>query len=148
MNFSKLIELIRNILDVQVDAVILNSCYSAAELIDENSQNYICSPARVLRIYLQNIPILGYIGIYNETNVTGLFTPQENYNRTIYDSNDEDKVVFNKHYASLLLGSVMFKNGKVTSSSDDSQDIYTSCTYIPDFVAELIRKPGLTNNSK
>ncbi|MCF6765184.1 hypothetical protein L3V82_05325 [Thiotrichales bacterium 19S3-7] len=141
--FAKLIKQIEAKLNVKVDAIMLNSCYSGFEVMSEDHQNYICSPARVLSILLPDVQVMGYVGKFSDSIVTGLAKPKVNYRAAVYNGSESmPKVAFQDVNVSLLSGCVLFRNGKSIGDSTIENNVYTICTYMPDFIFKNLRDSG------
>ncbi|MCF6765185.1 hypothetical protein L3V82_05330 [Thiotrichales bacterium 19S3-7] len=147
--FAKLIKQIEAKLNVKVDAIMLNNCYSGFEVMSEDHQNYICSPARVLSILLPDVQVMGYVGKFSDSIVTGLAVPKVNYRAAVYNGSEStSKVAFQDVNVSLLSGCVLFRNGKSIGDSTIENNAYTICTDMPDFIFKNLRDSGTTLDRK
>ncbi|MCF6766723.1 hypothetical protein L3V82_13225 [Thiotrichales bacterium 19S3-7] len=129
-------------LNYKVDSIMLNTCYSAAEVINLYNTNYVCSPARLLSNLLPDVSVLGYVGTFAEAIVTGIYS--SNVLKGAFSIIEDSSIKADN--LSLLKGSVLFKGGKV-SESNIPMDAYVRCDYVPHFVADKFGVVGLARNS-
>ncbi len=109
-----------------IDNIVLHSCFSATEIINEKNGTYSNSSARLLSIVMPEKNILGFIGLNSGVKVSHIYMPI---------STSE----FEEAHLSLIKGSIVFKAGKAI---EDTSEIFF-CTQQSAYIKQFILKSCL-----
>lgn len=107
----------------QIENILLNSCYSAAEIINENTGEYTLSSARLLSILMPDKNVIGFIGSNGGSKVTHIFEMLKENS-------------FKLCTLPFVEGSVVFRNGKAVEYSNRIFYIRVKDSYTREFILE------------
>lgn len=68
--FAETVKKIESFFDVRIKGVVLNSCFSGAEI--EYNHKFVPSSTRLLSILLTEIPVVGFVGVCADSKITRL----------------------------------------------------------------------------
>lgn len=136
MQFANFINGIKRDFGVSIKGVILNSCYSAAELIQPD--NIVPSTGRLISTLLPNIPVVGFTGACADGKITKLYSKHDLYERSA--SRDRASVLYHggtpksySHDLSLMLShafttlAVRRSIGHRYREDDEADTYYSPC---------------------
>ena len=102
---------------LKIDCILLNSCFSASELINDSTQQYLNSNARLLSILIPDKLVLGFMGYNCSAKVSHIWeikqSRQDKNALIITDSNLLAECII-----SLIEASIVFKDGNAIEYDD------------------------------
>ena len=110
LKFAKFIKKLNKSLKVTTNNIIINTCYGATELFNDDIKNprYFASTARLVSMAIPNTNVIGYIGKNNDKAVTG-----------VYNQSGAKIPSLSKKEG----GAILFRNGKVIEFGGE-EDLY------------------------
>ncbi len=134
--FASFVTAIESDTEISVDKIVLNACFTANELVCEENNTYLISPARMLSILLHDKLILGIVGMNATTHVSDVYH-QKNGAFVKVRLNIED-------------AAILFRNGRAIESFFDSkkpgEELYCLYSRLPDFIKQALQ-PSVENNN-
>lgn len=109
---------------LHIDTVIINSCYSATEIFNEENGSYSNSSARLLSILLPDRNIIGFIARNSSAKITGIFETAN------------DPASFKPCTIPLVEGSILFRNGVAIEYSARKFYCVPQDSYVKPFILE------------
>lgn len=116
--FARAIKTLAKTSNCIIENIVLSGCNSATEYLDEKTENYFNSPARLLSFLLPEINVLGFVGRNSSAKITSIWEM----------CNDE----LEESVLSLAEGSVLYKDNNVVENC--VANLYCPVEEIPKFI--------------
>jgi hypothetical protein len=123
VKFIEFIQKVAKLAKASIGTVVLNGCFTANELFNNNGRIFNLSPARMLSMLAPDIQVLGFIGTNSNVKITGVFEKKKNGTYNPLTLNPEE-------------ASVLYKAGHALESYTNAY--YCSHKYTHGFMGELL----------
>ena len=102
---------------LKINYILLNTCFSASELVNNLSQTYLNSSARLLSILMPNKKVLGFMGYNCSASVSHIWKLKQSQQRE-YEHIITDNKLVTECIVSLIEASIAFQDGKAIEYDD------------------------------